>query len=181
MELRYIKDEEQIKDEQVANALSKVKEITEPKEYSPAYKEMMAKHQQEWKDIADNAGPWEWSYGLDALIEHIRWMYEYYELGENVWGAPEKDTRLQTLAEAIYYYDKWQNLEDEYVTIIHHPETYREHDNGDGTVTIDDLGFHCEYKYGSMKRTYKKLYKAQNKYKKLFFKTVYENMESWWD
>ena len=75
----------------------------------------------------------------------------------------------------------WQNLDDEYITVIHHPETYKSHENEDGTITVDDLGFHCVYKYGSAKRTYKKLYKMKRKYKRLFFKTIAENIEKWWD
>ena len=128
----------------------------------------------------------------DFMASYIRWMIEYYERGENVWGAPEDDHRLETLKKAIYYYDRWQNIEDECIQIVDHPETYREHDNGDGTITIDDLGYHCVYKYGpkgnskkahhkAMMITHKKVHKMQQRYKKLFFKTVAKNLESWWD
>ena len=118
-------------------------------------------------------------------------MQEYYKLGINVWAMERRDedpkryknvpTRYESISKALEYYDKWQNLEEEYITVVDHHETYKTHENGDGTVTIDDLGFHCEYKYGSAKRTYKKLHKDQEKYKKLFFKTIMEHLEEWWD
>jgi len=185
MKINFINGEA-VTQPEVKKALEKLDELkNKPK--SPEYEAMMDAHRKEWTEIAENAGPWEWSYGLDALIEHIRWMRDYYKLGENVWGQEDKEwkkgvkyTRLETLEKALYYYDRWMNLEDEYITVEHYGEM-KSHDNGDGTSTIDDLGFRCVYKYGSMKKTYNKLYKAQQKYKKLFFKTVFKYLESWWD
>ena len=193
MKIGYITDKDKLTDD-IKAALDKVEEITSPKERSSEYKEMMEKHQKEWAEIAENAGPWEWSYGLDALVEHLRWMRDYYALGENVWGQEDKEwkkgvkyTRLETLEKTLFYYDKWMNLEDEYIQVVEHGKM-KSHDNGDGTATIDDLGFHCIYKYGprnnnrkAMKITYRKLHKAQQKYKKLFYKMLYKYMESWWD
>lgn len=193
MKIGYIKDKDKLTDD-IKAALDKVEEITSPKEHSPKYKEMMERHQKAWAEIAENAEPWDWSYGLDALVEHLSWMRDYYALGENVWGQEDKErkkgvkyTRLETLEKTLFYYDKWMGLEDEYIQTVHHGEM-KSHDNGDGTATIDDLGFHCIYKYGprnnkhkAMKITYRKLHKAQQKYKKLFYKMLYKYMESWWD
>ena len=138
-----------------------------------------------------SASPWEWSCGLNYLVEFLRFMKDYYALGVNVWSMERKDedpkryknspTRLDTLTKTLEYYDKWQGLEDEYIKVVDHTETYKEHSNGDGTVTIDDLGCHCEYLYGSMKKTYEKLAKEQEKYKKLFFMSLAEHIEEWWD
>lgn len=195
MNITYVKDKNKLENPEVQHVMDALEELKKPREFSPEYNSMMQKHQVEWKRIAEDAGPWEWSWGLDALIEHIRWMRDYYKLGENVWGQEDKEwkkevkyTRLETLEKAIYYYDKWMNIEEEYIQVVEKPGTYTEHDNGDGTVTIDNLGFDCIYKYGprnnkrkAMKITYRKLHKAEQKYKKLFFKTVYKYMESWWD
>lgn len=171
-------------------AMDKFDEL-KTKEHSQEYKNMMKIHKKEWENITENVGPWEWSYGLDALVEHLRWMRDYYKLGENVWGMEKKDedpkryrnvpTRLQTLEETLFYYDSWMNLKDEYIKVINHQETYKEHDNNDGTVTIENLGFHCKYKYGSINKTYKKLHKEETKYKKKFFKMLYKYIEEWWD
>ena len=201
MEIRVAKKEAEGKVKEAQDALDELiekhsKEVAENKEYQA----MMAKYKKSLGQIhKDGCGcPSEWSYGLDYLVEFLRFMKDYYALGVNVWAMERKDedpkryknvpTRLETLTKTLEYYDKWQGLEDEYVKVVDHHETYKEHDNGDGTVTIDDLGFHCEYKYGpknnhrkAMKITYKKLHKEQEKYKKLFFLSLAEHIEEWWD
>jgi len=201
MELRFAKKEAEGKVKEVQNVLDDLiekhkKETAENEDYQA----MMTEYKKSLGKINKDgcSSPWEWSYGLDYLVEFLRFMKDYYTLGVNVWAMERKDedpkkyknapTRLQTLTKTLEYYDKWQNLEDEYITVVEHPETFKEHDNGDGTVTIDDFGFHCEYKYGpknnrrkAMKITYKKLYKAQQKYKKLFFMSLFEHIEEWWD
>ena len=165
------------------------KEAAENKDYQA----MLAKYKKSLTKINKDASasPWEWSWGLNYLVEFLRFMRDYYALGVNVWSMERKDedpkrykdvpTRLETLTKTLEYYDKWQGLEDEYIKVVDHPETYKEHSNGDGTVTIDDFGCHCEYLYGSMKKTYKKLAKEQEKYKKLFFMSLAEHIEEWWD
>jgi len=185
MEIKYVNGKD-ITIPEVQEVMDKLEEL-KSKPHSPEYFTMMDAHRKEWSEIAANAGPWEWSYGLDALVEHLKWMRDYYKLGENVWGQENKEwdkkvkyTRLETLEKTLYYYDRWMNLEDEYVQVVETGE-FKSHDNGDGTFTIDDLGFTCIYKYKSMKKTYKKLHKAEQKYKKLFYKMLYKYMESWWD
>lgn len=157
------------------------------------YQAMLEKYKKSLTHINAHAcaSPWEWSWGLNYFVEFLRFMKDYYALGVNVWAMERKDedperyknapTRLETLTEAIAYYDKWQGLEDEYVKVVDHPETYKERSNGDGTVSIDDFGCHCEYKYGSVKKTYEKLLEDQEKYKKLFFASLAEHIEEWWD
>lgn len=189
MEIRYINDKDKV-NEDVKEALEAVDKLLEPKEHTPEYKKMMATHKRNLTRIfkQGNQCPWEWGFGLDYLVEFLRFMADYYRLGENVqskedceWQKGVKYTRLQTLEQTLEYYDKWQNVEDEYIKVIHHPETYKEQENEDGTVTIVDFGCHCEYKFGSAKKTYKKLYKVQTKYKKLFFKNLFKYIETWWD
>lgn len=188
MEIKYINGQK-ITQPDIQKAVGKLEEL-QNKSRSPEYTAMMEKHGKALMRIAADAVPWEWSYSLDALVEFLRWMRDYYKLGENVWGMELKDedpkhfknhpTRLESIEKTLAYYDKWQGLEDEYIKVVRTGEL-KSHDNGDGTSTIDDLGCKYIYKYGSMKRTYKKLHKAQNKYKKLFYKMLYKYMESWWD
>ena len=196
MEINYVNGQD-VTIPKVKEAMDKLEEL-KSKPRSPEYTAMMDTHRKEWAEIAENAGPWEWSYGLDALVEHIKWMRDYYKLGENVWGQEDKEwkkgvkyTRLETLEKTLDYYDRWMNIENEYVQVVHTGE-FKSHNNGDGTSTIDDLGFRCVYKYGpkgnsykarrkAMKITYKKMHKAELKYKKLFYKMLYKYMESWWD
>ena len=192
MKINVVKDKDLLQGK-VKEAQEAIEELTKPKERSPEYVRMFKEHKTELNKINKdgNQCPWEWSYGLDYLVEFLRFMRDYYKLGENVWGMERKDedpkryknvpTRLETLEKTLFHYDRWMNLEEEYVKVIDHPETYKEVDNGDGTVSIEDLGFHCEYKYGSMKRTYKKLHKEQEKHKKKFFMMLSKHMQEWWD
>lgn len=198
MEIRAIKNEEKLNKE-IKEVLTAI-ENKKNEKYSQDYYDMLKEGAEKLDKIHKSArkSPWEWSWGLDYLVAFIRFMRDYYKVGENVWAMEQKDedpkryknvpTRLQTLEKTLYYYDKWQNLESEYIRVVDHPKTYRAHDNGDGTVTIQDMGFHCEYKYGprnnrrkAMMITYKKLNKDQAKYKKKFYKMLMKYMESWWD
>jgi len=193
-------NEQDVTKPEVQEVIDKL-EALRSKPRSPEYISMMDNHRKELTEIVENAGPWEWSYGLDAFVEHLKWMRDYYKLGENVWAAEMRDedpkryknypTRLETLEKTLNYYDKWQNLEDEYVQVVEHGPMKWE-DNQDGTSTLVDSGVTITYKFGpkgksqrarrrAMLITYKKLHKAERKYKKLFFKAVEKYLESWWD
>lgn len=157
--------------------------------YSKAYRAMMDKNSNAIQKIAKEATPWDWSYGLDFLVAHLRWMRDYYKLGENVhaqedkeWKKGVKYTRLEAIELTLKYYDMWQTVEDRYIQIVEHPETYHETPNDDGTVTVDDLGFHCVYKCGNnMKRTYKAMAKEEKKWQKKFYKMLMNHLQEWWD
>ena len=75
----------------------------------------------------------------------------------------------------------WQTAEDRFIQVVSHPETYHETPNDDGTVTIDDFGYHCVYKYGTAKRTYKKLAREERKWQKKFYKMLMKHLQEWWD
>ncbi len=145
-------------------------------------------HKTELKRICMEAGPWEWSFGIDLLVEHLRWMRDYYTLGENVWGKEDKEwkkgikyTRLEGIEKALYYYDMWKTVEDRYIFLTENPTGSKLKDNGDGTSTVVEFGYNVIYKCGTAKRTYKKIYKEERKYKRLFYKMLEEHMEEWWD
>lgn len=142
---------------------------------SPDYIRMMGRNKRLLTNINKNAArsPWEWSWGLDYFVQFLKFMRDYYKLGKNVHAVEDKEwkkgvkyTRLEGIELALHYYDMWQNIEKDYVKIAKDEK---------------DPGFHCVYKYGSAKKTYKKLAKVQKKYKHLFFKTVEEHIEEWWD
>lgn len=187
MEIRILADENKLHPK-LKEVIDEFNKILETKR-SPEYIRMMAQNKRKLTNINKDAArnPWEWSFGLDYFVQFLRFMRDYYKMGENVWSIEDKEwkkgiknTRLENIEKTLAYYDKWQNLEDEYIKIEKYGEI-KTHDNGDGTATIDDLGCRCIYKYGSAKRTYKKLAKAQKKYKHLFFKMIEEHLEEWWD
>ena len=171
------------------------------KRFSEEYYNMMNSHREALNRINKKASkrPWEYSYALDYLIEFIKFMRDYYDRHENVMAIERREedfkkyknvpTRLETLEKTLYYFEMWTNAEDRYVRVINHPETYKSHFNEDGTITVDNLGFHCEYLCGkkfktgrkAMLRCYKRISKEKKKYKHLFFKTLEKYMEEWWD
>lgn len=149
-------------------------------QHSTKFTDMMAENENKLIDIAKNSTPFDWEHGLDAFIGHLRWMRDFYRLGEGV-AAKENSgerTRLETIELALSYYDKWINSEKNFIWFV---ETREMKPNDNGTDTVEKMGRKCVYKYGSAKRTYKKLCKYQQKNKKLFFKTLYKYMETWWD
>lgn len=149
---------------------------------SAQFVDMMTKHKNKMEELASSSNPYDWAYGLESLIEHLRWMRDYYELGENVCAMEStcKYSRLESIKLALSYYDKWTNSEKDFIQVIKTGEM-KTHYNGNDTYTIEDMGYKCVFKYGSSKKTYRKLRKYQQKNKKLFFKTLYKYIESWWD
>lgn len=85
------------------------------------------------------------------------------------------------VTEVLDEYNEWQNCEDKYFTVIYHPETYKTHDNGDGTVTIDDLGSHIEYALGDPEITRKAFNDEYNFHKHKFFELLEKYIEELWD
>lgn len=196
MEIRAIDSKQDLKGD-VKEVQEKLDELIEKNKKeakeNPEYQAMMAKYKKSLAKINKDAStcPWEWSFGLDYFVEFLRFMQEYYKLGINVWAMERKDkdpkryknvpTRYESISKALEYYDKWQGLEDEYITVVDHHETYKSHPNDDGTVTIDDLGYDVIYKYGNAKKTYQKLHKEEERYKKLFVNYVAKHIHEWWD
>lgn len=173
---------------------------TRPKEKKKAYKKMMRKYKKLLRKDAKAMVPWEWSFGLDALVDFLRWMLEYYELGYNVWAMEHRDedpelykgfpTRAESLKETIYYYDRWHNCCEDYYKIAYTPEELKKY---------LDLGFHLDDEendtiekslrragtwtltlYEGKKNT-EECHKAILDYKHKFFECLEEHLEEWWD
>ena len=195
MEVKFIGENSELsgKVQEVQDKLDEIIESNRQKaKESPEYQEMMKHFKKSLSDINKDAckSPWEPSWAVDYFVEFLRFMQRYYELGINVWALERKDedpkryknvpTRYEAITKALSYYDKWQGLEDEYIQVVKDGE-YKDHKNDDGTYTVEHTGYKCIYKYGNMKKTYKKLHKEQKKYKKLFVNYVADNMREWWD
>lgn len=83
------------------------------KKTSKEHKQMMKTHKKNLKKIYKNTNPFDYAFGLDYLIEHIRWMKDFYSYNEQVVGEDNtKLTRLESLTKTLNAYDKWQELED---------------------------------------------------------------------
>ena len=134
---------------------------------------MMKTHQKELKTLAKNADPFDYNDGLRLFIEHLRWMKDYYALGENVWAMEEEGepTRLESLTEALRHYDAWQNAEDKYIKVVE-----LDHDAENGKFS-----YRFEYLLGDREETYKAMNAEQEQERALFFSTLAQYLESWWD
>lgn len=86
------------------------------KKFSKQYHKMMKKYSKEAKEIGKNCVPWDWCNSAEFLINHLKWMKEYYTLGENVvamedkeWNSNEKYTRLEMIDQILNAYNAVEN------------------------------------------------------------------------
>lgn len=150
------------------------------KGFSKEYKKMMKKNRKALNQINKNADPFDYNDGLAYLIAHLRWMKDYYALGENVWAMEERDwnpdakdepTRLESLTQVLEHYDAWQGAEDKYIKCV-------EHDHGEKEGVFS---YHFEYLLGDREATYKALEEEKAYHRAMFFQLLSQYMESWWD
>jgi len=187
------------KKQKIQEAQDKLDELIEKNKQeakeNPEYQEMMTKYKKSLGKIHKSAStcPWEPDFAIEYFVECLRFMQAYYKLGVNVWAMERKDedpkryknvpTRYESLTQALAYYDKWQGLEDEYIQ-VELPENLKDlfsEPDETGCCRYQSENVKITYKYGSAKKTYKKLHKAEEKYKKLFVNYVAKHMYEWWD
>lgn len=165
------------------------------------YKQMMKAYTKLMKKDARQLHPFDWDCGLSMFIDFLSWMQSYYELGYNVWAMditdPKLDacytekTRADSLKEALYLYNRWQDCCEDYYKIAYSEEEIKHY---------LDLGFHLVPKkddeiekamgrtgsrtltlYEDMHKNVEECNKATKDYKKKFFDYLYEHIEEWWD
>ena len=87
---------------------------------SKKYKKMMKTYKKKLVKNAKDTRPWDFKWLLDAVILNIQYMYDYYDLGENVmakddceWNPYKKDmpTRKEMCARILRAYNSWQNYQ----------------------------------------------------------------------
>ena len=83
---------------------------------------MMKKHRDIILKDAKSASedPFDWAIGLRVFVDHLYFMRDYYELGENVVALDEegKPTRWQYLNLILAEYEEWVTCEDKYFKVI---------------------------------------------------------------
>lgn len=138
---------------------------------SPEYIEMMRKNRRALGKIHKEAKncPSDYSFGLEYLVQFLRFMRDYYKLNEKViaiedkeWKEGVKYTRLESLEITLYYYDKWQTVIHEY-------------------ISLDEESQSLVYKLNSKEETIKKVDQLTKHYKEMFFKCLNNYIEEWWD
>ena len=154
------------------------------KKFSKDYHKMIKTNRKKLVKLSKEVYPWNCQ-GLELLVAWLEWAKEYYENGENVCAMedyewdPEaiKLSRLEMIKEILNEYYEWQNCEDKYFIVVHHPETYKTHKNEDGTWTIDDLGSHIEYALGDKDLTQKAFLDEYHFHKHNFFDLLEKYIE----
>ena len=158
---------------------------------SKDYKRMMKK----WKRVIRKYGkdastnPWDWSYGLDAFIQYLYFMRDFYTLGENVWQVDEcRQEVVDTLNTTLDEYEAWVNCDDKYTKVL-----FKNDDNYETNLKHWlDLGYYQEEDSSFNDVAFLHLHKdylenldkcAQeyNEHKVKFFALLGENIEKWWD
>lgn len=101
------------------------------------YRKLCKKFRKRLRLLCDKIRPWDYQFGLDFYVEQLRFLLEYYKLGENVFQVHEgREKIIRTVTEAIDHYEKWMN-----------------------TQRWDEV----------------------KKERELFFNTIRDNIECWWD
>lgn len=139
--------------------------------------------------IAKETRPWDFGWMLDSIVANLTYMRDYYANGENVIGMDDyvdnstnvSKTRLQMIDELLSEYASWHNCDEKYFKLISHPETCKTHKGENGTIVVDDFGWHIEYLFGDAETT-NKLYREEYLlHKHKFFELLEKYIEELWD
>jgi len=143
------------------------------------YKKLMKKHKKELNFLNNrvNSNPWEFSFIINYLVETLKFMQDYYELGYNIWQSEESLNEIKkTLKDTIKAYEDWDNYEAEY---------YHLNEDDVFIVTLDDKKkcYTIDYKYPELYTvdSIQQFSKEYNKKRDTFFKLLSKNIEKWWD
>ncbi len=90
------------------------------KELKKPYQKMMRKYKKKFKKLAKDVSPWDYGFGLELFIEHLRFMRDYYHLGYNVWAEEEENelTREEMLNLILKEYDAWMTCDEKYLQSV---------------------------------------------------------------
>lgn len=95
-----------------------VMSILKKQHYSREYKKMMRKYRKEAIEIAKECAPWDWCWSQSFIVNHLKWMRDYYANGENVvavedctWKDGVKLTRLEMIDEILAAIEDFENLD----------------------------------------------------------------------
>lgn len=140
---------------------------------------------------AASTDSFDWGIGLQVFVDHLYFMREYYELGENVWGAEAEGvpTRLQILNLILATYEEWINCENKYTVIIHKDEgeeKLKEYlakgyflQERDESPLFKDC--YILYRYATFEENTKACSREYNRSRKRFFELLGEYIEYLWD
>ena len=150
----------------------------EEKEKRAQYHKMWKIHKKNILALAKKAAndPFDGEMGLYVMVEHLKFMKDYYQIGYNVWAAEAEGipTRLQSLTAALEEYDLAYD-EDDCLSLKYFKK--KEYDNGwilpDYQQPLDpNLSF---------KEAWDKMNEEMMDHRKKFFVLLRKYMPTWWD
>lgn len=161
--------------------------------HSKKYKQILKQYRKSILKCAKEASkcPWESMFGLDMFVEFLKYMKDYYTLGENVFQCDEcKENVIDTLTKTLSEYDAWQHCEDNYTKVLYKNDINY---NKDLKHWLR-LGYHLQeqtdplftnvvflHKYEDFQENVKEMTKEYLEHRKNFFNLICENIETWWD
>ena len=97
--------------------------------HSRKYCKMLKTYRKSLKKIAKECRPWDYVWSIDFLIEHLKFMRDYYTLGENImgmedkeWKSEEKYTRLEMINQILAAYQEFDDYSPDFSQIEHMSE-----------------------------------------------------------
>lgn len=161
-----------------------LKKIFSRKKFSKNYYKMFRKNKHNILNIAKIASedPFDAFIGLEMFVAHLKFMKDYYELGENVWSAEDNTwdksaknlpSRLGMLEEILTEYDNWMNCDDKYYKLRYCEDESNE-DKGKFTYEIEGLLKDKKENATAYKKEYEE-------HKRNFFKLIVKYIERIWD
>lgn len=97
--------------------------------HSRKYCKMLKTYRKSLKKIAKECRPWDYGWSIDFLIEHLKFMRDYYALGENIigmedkeWKPEEKYTCLEMINQILAAYQEFNDYSPDFSQIEHMSE-----------------------------------------------------------
>ena len=94
------------------------------------YKKDIKRHRKELVNIAKNTFPWEYADSFDFIVEHLKMMKDYYDVGYNVWGEEEYVSEIKEIIDKMLF---------EYAAFVKLPRDEREEIAKELEVEVDKV------------------------------------------
>lgn len=138
---------------------------------SKKYRKMMKSYKKELKKLAKKAAPWEYGFLEEYFITYLRFMKDYFELGENVWQVDE--TRIpivESLSGALNAYNEYESAWDPFFEVFGQDIDDKDIEEISRPLPSKDINKILE-------KCHRKEDRAWNK----FWKIVQKDFKRWWD
>lgn len=153
---------------------------------SKEYKKMMRKYKKSIRTKAKEMSqcPWDYGYAVDIFMEYVRFMRDFYTLGENVWQVEEsKNEIIESLNKVLSLYEDLEKIDDKYIVFCER----------DDIEKYLKQGFHLQREQPTMLNHYyltlledikentRALNREYNEIRHDIFRIIERDIKKWWD